>query len=70
MSAGTKPQKPTEPPEPAERPLSPGEALVKLFLDNADKGRNAANDELVAALRQRVKQIHTRRLPPSRRAQH
>lgn len=30
---------------------------MKLFLVNADNGRNAANDELVAALRQRARQI-------------
>jgi hypothetical protein len=40
-----------------ERPLSPGEALAKLFLDNADRGANAANDELVAALRERARAI-------------
>ena len=47
-------------PEPTgspERPLTPGEALVKLFLDNADNGRNAANDEFIAALRQRAREI-------------
>jgi hypothetical protein len=37
---------------PADPSLTPGEALAKLFLDNADRGRNADNDELVAALRQ------------------
>lgn len=41
----------------AERALTPGEALVKLFLENADHGRNAANDELIAALRQRAREI-------------
>jgi len=39
--------------EPAEassdRPLTPGEALEKLFMDNAANGRNAANGELVLA---------------------
>jgi hypothetical protein len=29
-----------------QRPLTPGEALAKFFLDNADRGWNAANDEL------------------------
>jgi hypothetical protein len=42
----------------SDRPLTPGEALVKLFMDNADRGANAENDELVttltAALRQRA----------------
>jgi hypothetical protein len=42
---------------PDRRPLTPGEALAKLFLANADKGRNAENDELVAALRQRARDI-------------
>jgi hypothetical protein len=42
---------------PTDRPLTPGEALEKLFLDNADRGANAANDELVAALRQRARDI-------------
>jgi hypothetical protein len=39
------------------RPLTPGEALEKLFLDNADRDANAANTELVAALRQRARKI-------------
>jgi hypothetical protein len=51
----------SEPMEPAEaspdRPLTPGEALEKLFMANADRGANAANDELVAALRQRARAI-------------
>jgi hypothetical protein len=40
-----------------DRPLTPGEALKKLFMDNADRGANAENDELVAALRQRARAI-------------
>jgi hypothetical protein len=40
-----------------DRPLTPGQALKKLFMDNADRGANAANDELVAALRQRAREI-------------
>ena len=51
----------SEPMEPTEaspdRPLTPGEALERLFLTNADRGANAANDELVAALRQRARAI-------------
>ncbi|MGH3693696.1 MAG: hypothetical protein ACRDRX_06835 [Pseudonocardiaceae bacterium] len=35
---------------PADPLLTPGEALVKLFLDNADRGRNADNDTLVVEL--------------------
>ncbi|MGH3899614.1 MAG: hypothetical protein ACRDTA_15505 [Pseudonocardiaceae bacterium] len=42
---------------PADHPLTPGEALTKLFMDNADRGANLANDELVAALRQRARVI-------------
>jgi hypothetical protein len=42
-----------------DRPLTPGEALEKLFMDNADRGANAANDELVAALGQRARAIQT-----------
>jgi hypothetical protein len=40
-----------------DRPLTAGEALEKLFLDNADQGANAANDELVTALRHRARAI-------------
>lgn len=40
-----------------DRPLTPAEALVKLFLANADRGANACNDELVAALRDRARAI-------------
>ena len=47
----------TKPDAASDCPLTPGEALAKLFLDNADRGANAANDELVAALRQRTQAI-------------
>lgn len=57
MSVGRESKEPTVPTGPPERPLTPGEALIKLFLDNADNGRNAANDELIAALRQRAREI-------------
>ncbi len=40
-----------------DRPLTPGEALAKLFMDSADRGANAANDELVTALRDRARVI-------------
>lgn len=30
---------------------------MKLFMDNTDRGANHANDELVAALRQRAREI-------------
>jgi DNA topoisomerase VI subunit B len=39
------------------RPLTPGEALAKLFLANADRGANAANDELIEALLERARAI-------------
>lgn len=61
MTAGTGS---LESPGSAERPLTPGEALMKLFLDNADHGRNAANDELIAALRQRAREIQALAGPP------
>jgi hypothetical protein len=48
-----------------DRPLTPGEALAKLFMDNADNGRDAANDELVEALRKRARAIQ--RLADDRR---
>ena len=41
----------------SDRPLTPGAALTRLFLDNADHGRHAANDELVAGLRERARAI-------------
>lgn len=47
----------TDPSRSPERPLTPGEALANLFLDNADRGANHANDELVAALLQRAREI-------------
>ena len=57
--AGTGAKRTAGPPEPTvpARPLTPGEALMKLFMDNADNGRNAANDELIDALRQRAREI-------------
>lgn len=33
-----------------EEPLTPAEILLRLFLANADRGDNAANDELVEQL--------------------
>lgn len=55
-TAATNSLLPPGPPEPA-RPLTPGEALLKLFLDNADRNANHANDELIAALLQRAREI-------------
>ena len=42
-----------------DRPLTPGEALAKLFMDNADRSANDANDELVRALQERARMIQT-----------
>jgi hypothetical protein len=39
------------------RPLTPGEALEKLFLTNADRGANAANDNLIEELQQRIRAL-------------
>ncbi|HEV7451814.1 MAG TPA: hypothetical protein VGO16_10595 [Pseudonocardiaceae bacterium] len=52
MTNGARPH-----PQSPDRPLAPGEALEKLFMDNADRGANAANDELVVALQQRARAI-------------
>jgi hypothetical protein len=41
----------------ADLSLTPGEALAKLFLDNADKGFNAENDTLVVELLKRMRAI-------------
>jgi len=40
---------------PTDRPLTPGEALAKLFMDNADRGANAGNDALVEELQLRIR---------------
>ena len=42
---------------PAASPLTPGEALVKLFLDNADRGCNADNDVFMEELLKRRRAI-------------
>jgi hypothetical protein len=41
----------------APPPLTPGEALTKLFLDNADRGCNAENDVFVEELLKRRRAI-------------
>ncbi len=46
-----------------QRPLTPGEALAKLFLANADRGRNAANDDLIAEMQRRIRAL----APPGHR---
>ncbi len=40
-----------------DRPLTPGEALAKLFMDNADRGANAANDDLIEELQKRIRAL-------------
>ncbi|HKR48835.1 MAG TPA: hypothetical protein VJT72_04500 [Pseudonocardiaceae bacterium] len=52
---------------PADPPLTPGEALAKLFLDNADRGANAENDTLVAELVKRRRVIQQPANPTSGR---
>ncbi len=42
---------------PTDRPLTPGEALAKLFMDNTDRGANAANDYLVEELQKRIRAL-------------
>jgi hypothetical protein len=57
-----------------DQPLTPGEALAKLFMDNADRSANAANaanaanDELVTALRERARVIQALADPTASRA--
>lgn len=45
----------------APPPLTPGEALAKLFLDNADRGCNAENDVFVEELLIFVEELLKRR---------
>ncbi|MGQ0719013.1 MAG: hypothetical protein ACT4NP_17205 [Pseudonocardiales bacterium] len=49
---------------PADRALTPGEALAKLFLDNADRGCNAENDTLVVELLRRMRAVQALPLTP------
>ncbi|MGH3902455.1 MAG: hypothetical protein ACRDTA_30205 [Pseudonocardiaceae bacterium] len=51
---------------PAEPPLTPGEALVKLFLDNADRGCNAENDVFVEELLTRRRAVQAFANPSER----
>jgi hypothetical protein len=51
---------------PATSSLTPGEALAKLFLDNADAGCNAENDTLVAELLKRRRAIQALANPSGR----
>ncbi|MGH3767587.1 MAG: hypothetical protein ACRDS0_28195 [Pseudonocardiaceae bacterium] len=39
-----------------DSPQAAARALQELFLDNADRGDDAANDELVAELRRRIRE--------------
>ncbi len=59
-SAGTVPRRTAMPlahPDPSDRPLTPDESLAKLFMDNADRGANAANDELIEELQRRIRAL-------------
>ncbi|MGH3822326.1 MAG: hypothetical protein ACRDRA_05740 [Pseudonocardiaceae bacterium] len=51
---------------PADPLLTPGEALAKLFLDNADRSANADNDTLVAELLKRRRAIQALANPSGR----
>jgi hypothetical protein len=51
---------------PAASPLTPGEALVALFLDNANRGANAENDALVVELLKRRRAIQALANPSGR----
>ena len=42
---------------PTDRPLTPGEALAELFLANADRNANAANDALIEELQRRIRAL-------------
>ena len=42
---------------PTDHPLTPGEVLAKLFMDNADRGANAANDDLIEELQKRIRAL-------------
>jgi hypothetical protein len=41
----------------SDRRLTPGEALAQFFLDKATHGRNAANDDLVHELTERIRAL-------------
>lgn len=51
---------------PTDRPLTAGEALAKLFMDNADRGANAANDTLIEQVQQRIRALRKTRDDPDR----
>jgi hypothetical protein len=42
---------------PAATPLTPVEALAKLFMDNADEGCNVENDTLIVELLNRMRSV-------------
>jgi hypothetical protein len=54
-------------PDPAvpDRPLSPEEALVRFFMDNADKSCNAETDTFVEELLKRMRAIQALANPPT-----
>ncbi len=49
---------------PPERPLTCGEALMKLFLDNAENGRSAANDAAGRGAAATGREIQALAVPP------
>ncbi len=51
---------------PADRVLTPAQALVEVFLTNADRGRNAENDVLVEELLRRRRAIQALANPTGR----
>ena len=51
---------------PADRVPTPGEALVALFMANADRGANAANDVFVEELLRRRRAIQALANPTGR----
>lgn len=51
---------------PADRALTPAQALVELFLANADRGRNAENDRFVEEMLKRRRAIQALANPSGR----
>jgi hypothetical protein len=49
-----------------DRPHTPGEALAKLFMDNADRGANVANDALIEELQRRIRALRNPAKTPAR----
>jgi hypothetical protein len=57
---------PANEPDPMTSRQDAARVLCALFLDNAERGHHAANDELIAELRRRIRaQRHHHRQPPA-----